>query len=102
MGGVLEHWIPEFTAASVQQWLTRVGVKTLFIESEAPGKTATPNRSMASCGTSAWTEKSSKPMLEAQLLVERWRRKYGKFRPHSTLGDLVRSGPHSSTRLMRN
>jgi transposase InsO family protein len=33
LDGVLEHWIPELTAACVRQWLARTGVKTLLIES---------------------------------------------------------------------
>ena len=51
---------PEFTAETVRDWLGRLGVGALFIEPGAHhGKTAMRRASMASSGTSCWTERSS-------------------------------------------
>ena len=49
----------EFTATAVRDWLPRVGVQTLFIEPEAPGRMATMRASTASCVTSFSTARSS-------------------------------------------
>ena len=40
---------PEFTAKLVRQWLSNIGVKTLFIEPGSPGRTGTTRASTASC-----------------------------------------------------
>jgi len=41
---------PEFTAKAIRKWLSRLGVKTLFIERGSP---AISNRLMVSCGMSS-------------------------------------------------
>ncbi len=43
----------EFVAKAVRGWLTRLGVKTLFIEPGSPGRTGTSSRSTGSSGTSS-------------------------------------------------
>lgn len=49
----------EFTATAVREWLGRIGVKTLYIEPDHPGKMDTARALVASCATNCLTAKSS-------------------------------------------
>jgi transposase InsO family protein len=56
---------PEFIAMAVQQWLAKIGVKTLYITRRLLGRTAT-------------TKPSTRRFV--------WRRHYNTIRPHSSVG----------------
>ena len=77
---------PEFTATAVRDWLTRVGGTTLFIEPGSPWE----NGSVESCNGKLRDECLNRErfdtLLEAQVLIEGWRREYNHIRPHSALG----------------
>jgi transposase InsO family protein len=76
----------EFTAHAVRDWLAKVGVKTLFIEPGSPwenGYVASFNgklRDELLNGEIFYT------LVEAKVLIERWRQHYNRVRPHSALG----------------
>ena len=77
---------PEFTATAVRDWLHRVGVTTLFIAPGSPWE----NGDVESCNGKLRDECLNRErfdtLLEAQILIEGWRREYNPIRPHSALG----------------
>jgi putative transposase len=77
---------PEFTALVVREWLGWVSVKTLYIEPGSPWE----NGYIESFNGKLWDELLNleifDTVLEAKVLVERWRRHYNALRPHSSLG----------------
>ena len=74
----------EFTAKAVRQWLANTGVRTLYIE---PGS-AWENGYCESFNSKLRDELLDREIFytlrEAQVLIERWRREYNTFRPHSS------------------
>jgi len=76
----------EFTAKAVRSWLSRVGVKTLYIE---PGS-SWENGSIKSFNGKLRDELLNGEIFmtlrEAKVLIERWRNHYNTKRPHSSLG----------------
>ena len=77
---------PEFTATVVRDWLARVGVTTLCIEPGSPWE----NGSVESCNGKLRDECRNRErfdtLLEAQVVIEGWRREYNQIRPHSAFG----------------
>jgi transposase InsO family protein len=77
---------PECTAQVVREWLERVGVGTLSIEPGSPWE----NGSIASFHGQLSDELLNcevfDTLLEAKVLIERWRVRYHTVRPHSSLG----------------
>jgi len=76
----------EFAATKVRDWLARVGVRTLFIEPGSPWE----NGYVESCNGKLRDELLAREqfdtLLEAKVLIERWRRHFNVVRPHSSLG----------------
>ena len=70
----------------MRDWLTRVGVTTLFIEPGSPWE----NGYVESCNGTLRDECLNRErfdtLLEAPVLIEGWRREYNQVRPHSALG----------------
>jgi transposase InsO family protein len=77
---------PEFTAASVRQRLARIGVKTLFIEPGSPWENGYVESFNGKLRDECLNGEIFETLLEAQVLIERWRHEYNTFRPHSSLG----------------
>jgi transposase InsO family protein len=77
---------PEFTAASVRQWLARIGVKSLFIEPGSPWEDGYVESFNGKLRDECLNGEIFETLLEAQVLIERWRHEYNTFRPHSSLG----------------
>jgi putative transposase len=77
---------PEFTAASVRHWLARTGVKTLFIESGSPWENGYVESFNGKLRHECLNGEVFEALLEAQVLIDRWRYGYNTFRPHSSLG----------------
>jgi transposase InsO family protein len=77
---------PEFTAKAVRQWLGRVGVTTLFIEPGSPWENGYVESFNGKLRDELLNPEAFDTLLEARVLVERWRRDYNRVRPHSSLG----------------
>ena len=77
---------PEFTAKCVRQWLGRVGVKTLFIQPGSPWENGYCESFNGRLRDELLAREQFTTLLEAQVLIERWRRHYNTVRPHSSLG----------------
>jgi len=77
---------PEFTAKAVRKWLSRVGVETLFIEPGSPWENGYVESFNGKLRDELLNGEIFYTLIEAQVLVERWRREYNWKRPHSALG----------------
>ncbi len=77
---------PEFTARRVRQWLTKVDVQTLFIEPGSPWENGYVESFNGKLRDERLNREIFDTLLEAKVLIERWRREYNTIRPHSALG----------------
>lgn len=77
---------PEFAAAAVRKWLGQVGVGTLFIEPGSPWENGYVESFNGKFRAEFLNRELFDTLLEAQVLIERWRYEYNTFRPHSALG----------------
>ncbi len=77
---------PEFTAKAVREWLGRVGVKTLFIEPGSPWENGYIESFNGKLGDELLDGEVFDTLLEAKVLIERYRVRYNTVRPHSSLG----------------
>jgi transposase InsO family protein len=76
----------EFTAKRVREWLERVGVKTLYIEPGSPWENGYAESFNGKLRDELLAREVFDTLLEAKVLIERWRRAYNIVRPHSSLG----------------
>ncbi|GAB4147707.1 MAG: hypothetical protein Tsb009_21030 [Planctomycetaceae bacterium] len=77
---------PEFTANRVREWLKRVEVQTLFIEPGSPWENGYIECFNGTLRDELLNGEIFDTLLEAKVLIERWRREYSQVRPHSALG----------------
>ena len=77
---------PEFTAKVVRGWLSRLGVKTLFIEPGSPWENGYIESFNGKLRDELINREVFTTLLEAKILIERWRQEYNQVRPHSALG----------------
>jgi len=93
----IEHGIPgyirsdngsEFTAKAVREWLLSVGVKTLYIEPGSPWENGYIESFNGKFRDELLNCEIFETLFEAKVLIERWRKEYNTFRPHSSLGYL--------------
>ena len=77
---------PEFTAKKVTEWLERVNVKTLFIEPGSPWENGYNESFNGTLRYELLDGEWFDTLLEAKVLIERWRVEYNTIRPHSSLG----------------
>jgi len=77
---------PEFTAKVVRNWLSRIGVKTLFIEPGSPWENGYNESFNGKLRDEILNEEIFYTLREAQVIIEGWRQEYNTFRPHSSLG----------------
>jgi len=77
---------PEFTAKAVRDWLSRVGVRTLFIEPGSPWENGYIESFNGKLRDELLEPEIFDTLLEAKVLIERWREQYNTVRPHSALG----------------
>lgn len=77
---------PEFIAQAVREWLQRVGIQTLYIEPGSPWENGYLESFNGKLRDELLNVEIFDTLLEAQVLVERWRRHYNTMRPHSALG----------------
>lgn len=77
---------PEFTAEVIRGWLSRLGVKTLFIEPGSPWENGYIESFNGRLRDELLNGEVFDTLLEAQIITERWRREYNTRRLHSSLG----------------
>ena len=79
---------PEFIAEAVKGWLARRGSGTLYIEPGSPWENAYSETFNSRLRDELLdrevfeTLKEAKVLLEAKVLIERWRVRYNTVRPH--------------------
>lgn len=76
----------EFTAHAVRDWLDRVGVRTLYIEPGSPWENGYIESFNGKLRDELVEREIFDTLLEAKVLIERWRQEYNTIRPHSSLG----------------
>jgi len=64
---------PEFTARAVRDWLSRVGVKTLYIEPGSPWEKGYNKSFNGKLRDELLNREIFYTLKEAQILIERWR-----------------------------
>ena len=74
-----------FTAKAVRQWLWRIGVRTLYIEPASPWENGYLESFNGKLRDELLNVEIFDTLLEAQVLVARWRIHYNTVRPHSAL-----------------
>ena len=77
---------PEFTAATVHGWLSRLGVTTLFIEPGSPWENGYVESFHGKLRDELLNGEIFYTLKEANVLTERWRQEFNRLRPHSSLG----------------
>ncbi len=77
----------EFTAHAVREWLKdEIGVTPLFIEPGSPWENGYVESFNGKFRDELLNGEIFYTLREAQVIIERWRREYNTFRPHSSLG----------------
>ncbi len=88
--GVPEHLRsdngPEFIAQAMRQWLSQVGVSTLYIEPGAPWENGCAESFHSRLRDEFLNREEFTSLAEARALAARWREEYNHHRPHSSLG----------------
>jgi transposase InsO family protein len=77
---------PEFTAKAVREWLGKVGVTTLYIEPGSPWENGYIESFNGKLTDELLEGEIFDTLLEAKVLIERYRVRYNTVRPHSSLG----------------
>jgi len=77
---------PEFTAQAIRRWLSRVGVKTLFIEPGSHWENGYIESFNGKMRDELLNREIFATLVEVKVLIEQWRREYNQVRPHSALG----------------
>ena len=77
---------PEFIACELQNWLARVGTRTLYIERGSPWENGYCESFNGKLRDECLNGEIFYSLREAQILIERWRKEYNTERPHSALG----------------
>ena len=76
---------PEFTSREVRRWLSRLGVKTLFIERGSPWENGYIESFNGKLRGELLNREVFTTLTEAKVLIADWRKEYNQFRPHSSL-----------------
>lgn len=77
---------PEFVAKELRQWLSRLGVKPLFIEPGSPWENGYIESFNGKMRDELLNREIFYTLEEAQTLLGRWKEEYNQIRPHSALG----------------
>jgi len=77
---------PEMTSALIRGWLETLDVQTLFIEPGSPWENGYVESFNGRLRDEFLNQEIFYTLREAKILIERWRREYNGFRPHSSLG----------------
>ena len=76
---------PEFVAEPLREWLDKVDVNTAYIELGSPWKNGYIESFNARLRDELLNGEIFETLLEAKVLIERWRVHYNTIRPHSAL-----------------
>lgn len=76
----------EFRAKAVREWLGRIGAKTLYIEPGSPWENGYNESFNGKLRDECLNVELFNNLMEAQIVIERWRKHYNTIRPHSSLG----------------
>jgi len=76
----------EFIAQELRNWLGHLQVKPLFIEPGSPWENGYIESFNGKMRDELLNREIFYTLPEAQILIERWRKEYNHFRPHSSLG----------------
>jgi len=76
---------PEFTAKKIRDWLTELGVKTLFIEPSSPWENGYIESFNGKLRDELLNREIFTTLTEAKIVIEQWRQEYNHVRPHSVL-----------------
>jgi putative transposase len=68
------------------KWLERVGVKTLYIEPGSPWENGYVESFNGKLRDELLAREVFDTLLEAKVLIKRWRKAYNTVRPHRSLG----------------
>ena len=77
---------PEFTAKEVRSWLGSLKVSPLYIEPGSPWENGYVESFIGKMRDELLNGEIFDTLLEAQAVIENWRREYNSVRPHSSLG----------------
>ncbi len=77
---------PEFTGRAVRKWLSRMGVKTLFIEPGSPWENGYIESFNGKLRDELLNREIFTTLMEAKVLIAEWRKEYNQVRPHSAKG----------------
>ena len=77
---------PEFIAKRLQRALRELGVQNLYIAPGSPWENGYGESFISKLKDELVNREQFGTLLEARVLVERWRRNYNEKRPHSSLG----------------
>ena len=77
---------PEFIAHALREWLNELSVKPWFIEPGSPWENGYVESFNGKMRDELLNREIFYTLREAQILIERWRKDYNYFRPHSSLG----------------
>jgi len=93
----------EFTAHIVREWLGAVGVNTLFITPGSPWENDYNESINGKLRDEVLNVEIFDNLLEAQVLINRWKTEYNHIRPHSSLGyKPLAPEAHGSKSIMNN
>jgi putative transposase len=76
---------PEFTAKAIRSWLSRLGVRTLFIEPGSPWENGYIESFNGKLRDELLNREVFTTLMEAKVLIEKWRQEFNTVRPHSAL-----------------
>jgi len=77
---------PEFIATALREWLSRLGVQTLYIEPGSPWENGYCESFNSKLRDELLAREVFYTLKEAEILIEGWRDYYNTLRPHSSLG----------------
>ena len=75
----------EFVATAVQEWLARIGVKTLYIAPGSPWENGYCESFNGKLRDECLRQQIFYSLREAQVVIGLWQNTYNRVRPHSTL-----------------
>lgn len=76
----------EFSCKLMRRWLRDVGVKTLFIEPGSPWENGYNESFNGILRNEVLNREVFDTVVEARVIIGRWRRIYNGYRPHGSLG----------------